>query len=327
MKLKLLSQVAGMSLAIFIASCSSKKSDVPVPDDAGFVLHIDGKSLGSKLSWDEIKQSDWYRIAQEKAKDSLAKQVLSDPDVSGVDINSDMYMFMKVRGRGGYLAFIGNLKDEKAFASFVEKTMKDKRAAKEGNLMVVRSNNTVLTWKEKRFVMVADNPSVNTEQNPFSKGSNDAAEKAFPADSLVKFANEVYDMKGSKSLGNNSKFAGVLKEKGDMHFWLNSSNMYSGAMPSMLALTKIGGLLKDNYSTGTLSFEDGKIAIQSKNYYNKEITALFKKHKAKDIDPAVLRKIPMGQVSGVIAFNFNPDGLREFLTLLGVDGIANTMLI
>ena len=118
MKLKLQSIVFLLAGLMFIASCG-KKSDVPVPADAGFVLHINGSSLNSKLSWDEIKQSDWYRILHEKAKDSLAKQVLNDPDVSGVDINSDMYLFTKTRGRGGYFVFVGNLKDEKAFASFV----------------------------------------------------------------------------------------------------------------------------------------------------------------------------------------------------------------
>ena len=72
-------------------------------------------------------------------------------------------------------------------------------------------------------------------------------------------------MKKSKSIGNNSKFSSLLKTKGDMHFWINSGSFGGNTLPAVLAITKAGMLFKDNISTGTVNFEDGKITLKAKN--------------------------------------------------------------
>ena len=130
MKLKLQSIVFLLAGLMFIASCG-KKSDVPVPADAGFVLHINGSSLNSKLSWDEIKQSEWYKILQQETSDSLAKQVLSDPATSGVDLKSDLYVFVRTLGkRGSYTGVVGNLTDEAALPISWKNQPKDRNPPK-----------------------------------------------------------------------------------------------------------------------------------------------------------------------------------------------------
>ena len=77
MKMRSLPIACLLMLVLFAVSCS-KKSDVPVPADAAMVVHIDGASLNSKLSWEEIQQSEWYKLANEKTTDSLAKKVRND---------------------------------------------------------------------------------------------------------------------------------------------------------------------------------------------------------------------------------------------------------
>lgn len=125
MKLKLTSLAFLATLVIVFASCSNKAS-VPVPEDAAIVIHIDGASLSSKLPWEEIKKSEWFRIANEEVKDDLAKKILDNPDESGINVKSDAYLFMKTRGRGGYVAFVCGISDEKKFEAFIGK-------AREGN--------------------------------------------------------------------------------------------------------------------------------------------------------------------------------------------------
>src|SRR5262249_39529123 len=149
----------------------------------------------------------------------------------------------------------------------------------------------------------------------------------FPADSLFKFAQEVYDLKGKRSIGSNSKFASLLKEKGDAHFWVNTGAMYGGSMPEMLSMiSKINLLLEDNYTAATLNFEDGKIVLDTKNYYNKELVGLYKKFSSKNVNEALLKKIPSQNTAAVMAVSFPPEAIKAFVQLLGIDGLINIFL-
>jgi hypothetical protein len=76
-------------LVIVLASCSDK-SVVPVPADASFVLHIDGGAFHSKFGWDEFKKGSLYKLAMTKKLDSLQKEILENPEVSGIDIKSEL---------------------------------------------------------------------------------------------------------------------------------------------------------------------------------------------------------------------------------------------
>lgn len=324
MKLKLTSLALLATLVIVFASCSNKAS-VPVPEDAAIVVHIDGASLSSKLPWEEIKKSEWFKIANEEVKDDLAKKILDNPDESGVDIKSDAYIFMKTRGRGGYAAIICGIKDEKKFETFIGKVREgdgDKVEKKEG-LSVIADRGNVLTWNDKRLVFIADNPDINSGA---SMMGNSGKSRRFDTDSLLKFAREIYDLKGSKSLGSNSKFASLMKEDGDVHFWMNAGSLYSNALPAMLAITKASLLFEGNISAATISFDNGRITAKGRSYYNKELAAIYKKYSMKNIDEDMLKSIPAGDVAAVIAMNYPPEGVKEFISLLGVDGLVNMFL-
>ncbi|HEX6191472.1 MAG TPA: DUF4836 family protein [Chitinophagaceae bacterium] len=325
MKMRTLPIACLLMLVLFAVSCS-KKSDVPVPADAAFVLHIDGASLNSKLSWEEVQQSEWYKIANERTTDSFAKKVLSDPSNSGIDIKSDIYLFVKKSGHNGYLAVVGNVKDEKAFSSSMSKVMEVSAPTKEGELSVIRKDNNVITWKGNRFVLVASNPGMRMDSPLSGMEGPPSNQPGLTPDSLVKFANEVYAMKGENSVGTDKRFTDLLSRKGDAHFWVNGGNLYSGALPAAMALTKAELLFKGNVTGAVVNFENGKISIDAKSYYNKELAALYKKYSMKNLDEAMFKMIPSQNVAAVFAMNYPPEGLKEFVSLLGLDGLINMFL-
>ena len=312
------------AITLFFVSCSSK-SDIPVPEDAAFVLHIDGASLSSKLPWEEVKQSDLFKMAMEEgsAKDSMAIKILNNPEESGINMKSDAYLFMKNRGRNGYAAFVCNLSDAAKFESFLKQTLSNKKIETKNGLSFIANDDNVITWKKDRLIFISSTPGLSpTMGNTAMKD----ADESFSADSLVFFAKEIYDLKKNKSLGNDSKFSSLLKEKGDMHLWVNAGTIYNGTISSILAITKAGLLFKGNISTGTINFDDGKITFKGKNYFNKELADLYKKHNLKAFDESLLQNIPAGNVDAMFAFNYPPEGLKEFLSLLGVDGLLNVFL-
>jgi hypothetical protein len=66
--------------------------------------------------------------------------------------------------------------------------------------------------------------------------------------------------------------------------------------------------------------------MSSKGYYNKELMDLYSKYTMKNMDESTLKKIPAGDVDAVIAGNYQPEALQGFLSLIGVDGLANAYL-
>ncbi len=94
----------------------------------------------------------------------------------------------------------------------------------------------------------------------------------------------------------------------------------------MLSTMKISDITKGNITAMTLSFDNGKILVKAKSYYNDEVAKLMKKYKMKNLDADALARIPSDNVTGVFAWNYPPEGLKEFLKLGGLDGMANGFL-
>jgi hypothetical protein len=326
MKLKLTPYsllIAG--LLVLFSSCS-KKANVPVPADASMVLRIDAGSLSSKLGWEEIKQGELYKSMIKEVRDDFYRNLLEHPDSTGIDLQSDAYIFLNSRGRGGYACVTFSIKDEKAFTLFMSKTAEEgnDKIVKAGDLSVIKDRGNVVTWSSKRFVAIADVPDMGTTRK-FGDDEDGYSSRRMSEDSLLKFARDIHEMKTSNSLGNNEKFASLISDKADMHVWLNTGKLTAGSNPYM-SLIKANVLFEGNYTAMKVNFENGKIVMDSKSYYNKELAAFFKQHQAKNIDEEMLKKIPAGNVTGVFAMNYPPEGLKAFIKLLGVDGVVNDFL-
>jgi hypothetical protein len=115
-----------------------------------------------------------------------------------------------------------------------------------------------------------------------------------------------------------------VKDGSDIHFWLNSSGY--GDMGGIASMMKLSLLFEGNVSAVSVNFDNGKITGKSKSYYNPEMSKLLEKYKPENVSSALLNRIPSSNVAGVVAFNYPPQGLQEFLKVLGVDGMANGFL-
>jgi hypothetical protein len=324
MKPRLLSFAVLGLLVIFVSSCS-KKSNLPIPADAAVVVRFNGASLQKKLSIAEIKSSAWYQMMmQEGTHDEYAKKILDNPELSGVDMNADAFVFIQVRSAGSYSAFTCAINDEKKFAEFVSNVHKGAAAQKSGDLSYVASNDVVVTWNGKRALILGSMDAAG-KMNKYGANPMQPQTK-YGTDSLLIFAKNTYDLSGSGSLGNDDRFASLMKEDGDIQMWFNGERLYGGNLPSVVALSKASTLLQGNVSCMNLTFEDGKIKVHSTGYVNKDLAALFKKYDRKNIDEDMLKMLPAGKVNGVLIMNYPPEGLKEFLSMLGVDGLINMFL-
>lgn len=323
-KITLLGLMA-VAVAITVSSCkSSDSSNIPVPQDAAFVLHLNNTSLSSKLSWNEIKEGAFFKEMHAEAKDSLLQQILNDPDNSGMDTHQEFYLFLKNEGKGGYAVFEGTLKDAAAFEKFNKQIAREANTVKAGDLNSIQlSPVAVATWQGTRFAYVFNAPVADVAAAYSGGGMSEVHN--FPADTLVQFGKAVYSISGKSSIGSDERFADLIKESGDVHFWVNSEK-YLGGFSNMLGMLKAGDLLKGNISAATFSFDNGKITMKSKAYMNEQLTKLYSDYPAQPLSTEMLNRIPSGKVTGVLAMNYPPKGLKEFIKLTGLDGFANSYI-
>ena len=148
-----------LSLFVLLLVVSCKKGDktgLLVPEDAGVVVHINSPSLSSKLSWEEISQTEWFQELSKEATDSTAQKLLKDPAQSGIDTKADLVFFIKKQGRGGYVAFTGTVKDAKGSpVALVTVAVKGGSAttstADDGSFTIAAKDGDVLVFSSVSF--------------------------------------------------------------------------------------------------------------------------------------------------------------------------------
>src|SRR5687768_5830263 len=317
-------------IAVLFTAASCKQTNKVgklVPANAGVVIHVNGSALSDKLSWQEIRNTDWFKEMYTEGTDSVAKKLMDDPENSGIDTKSDLIFFTKQQGNGGYFAYTGGVKDAKAFEAF-NKNISKENTTKDGAYNSLNFGKAgVVTWNNDRFIYIANAPAGSNA--PMNVGNNQDGSPyttSFTTDSLRFFSKQLFELDGDNSLGRDDKFTDMIKEDGDMHFYINYGEMYGKMMGGMMSMMKMNVLWEGNIAAATVKFDDGKITMKSKQYYGKELSELLDKYEGKKIDKAVLNRIPIKNVVAVFAMNYPPQGIKEFTRLIGVDGMVNGFL-
>jgi hypothetical protein len=309
-----------------IVSCSSDKKGIAIPKDASFALHVNVKSLTSKVSWQEIQQNEWFKEAYANEADSFARKILQDPANSGIDLQGDLGVFVKKQNQGGYVAAEGGIKDPAAFETFATNANKGGKVVKTGDVSVLNTGlKSLVAWTSSRFVFISDVPMPSLS-NRFNSSSSDGNEPfSFTTDSLQKFAVELFDLPSKNNLMSDDRFLSVMKEPGDIHYWVNAEQYYN-SLGGMLSLLKVNVLFEGNAYGAALNFDNGKITFKTKAFVNKDLKALMEKNAGGKISADMINRIPSKNVVAVFAFKYQPQGFLDLLKLIGVDGMVNGFL-
>lgn len=304
-----------------VVSCSHNNKGMAVPNDASVAVLINTKSLTSKVSWQEIQQNEWFKNLYARQGDSLGKQIMDDPSRSGIDIKSDVAFFIKKQGRGGYMALEGGVQDAAAFEAFATKINQGGKVNKEGDVNVLNtSRKSLVAWTNNRFIYIMDVPSPSIRPTDPMEGFS------FTTDSLQKFAVELFDLPGKNNLLNDDRFVSLMKENGDLHYWVNAGQYY-GSLSSYLSLISgLSVLFEGNAYGTTINFENGKITLKSRAFYNTKLKEMLKQYAEGKVSEATINRIPSKNVVAVFAMKYPPAALKDLIKLAGVDGFVNSFL-
>jgi hypothetical protein len=308
-----------------IISCSRDKSGIAIPKDASMAVLVNTSGLTSKVSWQEIQQNEWFKRLYAQESDSFAKKTMEDPSSSGIDVKGDLAFFVKKEGQGAYLAIEGGVKDASAFETFATKVNKGGKVVKTGDVNVLNTGlKSLVAWTNNRFIYISD------ASTPAVTGRLDISKPeisepfSFHTDSLQKFAVQLFDLPGKSNLMNDDRFASLMKETGDIHYWVNAEHYYNslGGLLSMVSGLSI--LFEGNAYGTTVNFENGKISFKSRAWYNKKLTDMMKKYAEGKVSEATINRIPSKNVVAVFAMKYPPAALKDLIKLVGVDGFVNS---
>ena len=316
---------------IFTSCKKANKLGKQIPATASFVLLINGESLNSKLSWDDIKQNKLFQeMATDTSVSQYVKGAMENPDNTGIAVKDDIIFYIQQDSTGGYAVLQGKIKDAAKFQSFYTNVTKANVVEGKNAEKSLSNDKMIATWDKERFAIVFDVPEMsyaNMKRMPFPNmaDSMDVAPPppVFKKRDMASAGNAAFNLDEKSSLAKDEKFTELLKEKGDVHFWMNSEKLSGNVGMGAMDMLSMGKLYKGIYFTGTATFLDGKIEMNTKTYAGKELTDLFKQYKSKNLDGDLLKRLPSKNISVVAAMNYPPEGLLALVKLAGLEGFAN----
>lgn len=307
--LKILSAIIIASF-LFISCKNSKSKELPVPKDASMVIYLDGASITSKADWKDLLQADWFRRQKQMTKDSFDKQLIEDPEKSGVDLKSDFIYFTHKKDFITYSVFEGNLKSADDFEKLLKEKNPGKKIEDGGAYNFMHADNSdLVSWTSSKFIYVSGLQLMN-------------ANTSVGIDSLKAYASSLYDLKKEASIESNEKYSALLKEVGDIHFWANSADALSEVQVGPTPVIAASAMMQGSITTGTINFENGKIVTKSKQYLNPTLSKLIERYNAKPLTADLLNHVSPG-ASIVIAMNYHPQLIKDFLKVSGTESTAD----
>jgi hypothetical protein len=319
--------LAFASILLFASCNKSNKIGRYIPKTASMVVHTNGESFATKLSWNDLKGSQLFQqIYNDTAMNTTMRTALENPENTGIDITKDLIFFVQKDTAGGYAVLQGTVKDMEKYKSFFSGAIKGNAVnGKEGESSL-SNDKMITTWNKDRFILVFDSPQMKEMQGMEMPGNFDTINiqpRMLYTRDLKATADGIFNMTEKNSLAGEEKFTDLLKEKGDIHFWINAGELGGQAGMGPMSMMNMGRLYEGAIIAGTADFLDGKIEMDVKNYAGKEMTNLFKKYKGAKINMDMVKHITSKDLAVFLSINFQPEALREFIKLAGMEGFAN----
>ncbi|MEP7141256.1 MAG: DUF4836 family protein [Ferruginibacter sp.] len=304
-------------MAIVFASCAKTNTQGKlIPKEAAVVIMMDGKTLSSKLPWEEIKQNPLFQeMKGDSTMPAAIKSLLDNPENSGIDIKADCMFFAIKDSMGGYIGFEGNVKDESVFKTFNKQVTENGVESEKGDAQFISKFPLCVGWTKEKFVYIFDAPQMSQMNDLYKRMRRDSINvSSVSGRDIGATCKAVFALEESNSLAKNEKFTRLMKETGDIHFWMNSEELIkSGPSGNALSMINMDRFYKGSVTTGVMNFDNGKMLVHAKSYASGEMIDLFKKYS----------RMPGKDVVGLMALNFKPEALSELIKMTGLDGMIN----
>ena len=158
-------------------------------------------AINSKASWNDLMQADWFRREKQMTTDSFDKQMLEDPEKSGVDLKSDFIYFTHKRDFTTYSVFEGTIKDVSDFEKLLNKKNPGKKTEDGGdfNFMLIDKSDFI-SWSNSKFIYISGQQSIGA--NP-----------SVSLDSLKAYTGSLYDLKKENAIRSIENYSFIAERR------------------------------------------------------------------------------------------------------------------
>jgi hypothetical protein len=186
--------------------------------------------------------------------------------------------------------------------------------------ILVSSYNSSVAWNKEVVIVTMYNK--DSKMSFDSLGNYQTPDEAVTKKEQKAEVARYFSLKADENMGSIALFNDLFKEKADGYAFSTSSGTLAALSAIPLNLPKLQELLKDNYSTATFNFEDGKIVAKSVTHTNPMLSSLLKKYAGPTVNIAALEKYPSQNINGAMLVSFNPELFNGLLKELEVGAIG-----
>lgn len=329
--------VMTVSVLTVLSSCNNHtpKEAKYIPKEASFVLVLDPEQLQDKLQKGGIGMDTLLkRVFKNDSLDSKDKERFNQlKDNAGMDWTGKLFLFATQKSNvdnstSNIISVMGSMKDSAKFRAFLlaQDEMKGKgiKQEKEFNYLIFEEGS-MLAWNDQQVIATmythAQKAVYDTVEMTFKKptaGNNEAEMKTA--------VSHYFTQKVNESLADVAIFTDMFKEKADGYMFSSTNSSIAGLSALPLQIPKLEELLKDNYVTNTLSFEDGKIIAKGTSYTNQLLSSVLKQYAGPTVNLSMIDHFPSKYINGVMLASFNPEIFGGFLKQLEVEGLVNSFM-
>ena len=318
------------AVAFTLHSCgSNNKEGAMIPATATIVSVMNLESMSEQLTWEEVKASGWYTsIKTNNSLPDWTKKVLGSPEESGINFKKNLLFFTNNTASGKtYMAFSGVLVNQKDFDQFNKQNSNAGDIKKQGNVSILSlSKNQLVGWNDDNFVYLASSDADLPSMGAFPSNTEDSNDSPLTMSELIQECNNIFALKKDNSLSGNKPFSALMKEGGDIRFYMNGEEAMKGANVPGLNMLNSDVFFKNNVTTMAIKFEKGEIEVKQRQYASKELMEFVKDNTGSKIDKAMISRIPSTDIMAIMALNLKPGAIQNLVKLTGADGIANMFL-
>jgi len=285
-QIKLLQLGIVLFALLIFTSCSTEKTNLTAtPNDASFVMVINGKALKEKGNINSIAESKIYKqLIADLSDDEIQEfkqfeYLFKDTKESGIAINDEFIIFMKMVDQEALLGLNFKVIDiTKVNTMFTMLTEKDEQTKilQSDNIHYLTNEEAIIAWNETQLLVLA---------------RHQATPKA-----LLEKAISLLNQPASQSISSTSTYKDFYAKEKDINFWLNYGLFINNLPPAqqMMISSQLPFSLKGTFFYGNVSFEKGQVIAEYESILNDEMKSFIKDYQFinDNFDVEVLKLMP-----------------------------------
>ncbi len=301
---------AVLLLAILVAACSSKKSDIAyyIPNNTGLLININMGKMHEKGKLAEFDKTKMYTqgisllaMADPKIQ-KLVTDIMKNTEELGLDLKGEAYMYMN----DSYFGFIVPMKNKEKYVSFVKKQA-DAFGAKEEphkieSFLGVSKDNSVFAWNDDvlYFLVGINNQTAQQAEADFKK---------------------IVTQKDEESIISNPKYKEFSESKKDISVMVNMEPLVKFTEKMNSEVSQFKGLLSLYNGTSVnyyVEFANDEIIVNTTQELSPKLKKMFDMNKIAKapISDKLLKFFPANTIAAISAGVNATEAVKAYQELL-----------